>query len=164
MLHKPWLVLPQAWHHGTGVQMAREQASLRVITNLKKVVFSDCWIWSIQYLGVLYHGGDHLQDKLSSANEDRIQQLVSECDRCSWQVCGIKTFASSVHRQRLKLLMTSVAWLLSLLNQWSQDKNKTMTQVVTQRVKEWAMSLESHGCTPTSVLPWNSPCDLGQCS
>lgn len=89
MLHKPWLVLPQAWHHGKGVQMAREQASLRVITNLKKVVFSDCWIWSIQYLGVLYHGGDHLQDKLSSANEDRIQQLVNVIDAADKSV-GLK--------------------------------------------------------------------------
>ena len=38
------------------------------------------------------------------------------------QSIGLKLFTSSVDRQKLKSLMISLAWPLSLLNQWSEDK------------------------------------------
>lgn len=68
------------------------------------------------------------------------------------QSVGLKLLTSSVDRQKLKLLMTSLACLLSLLNQWSKDKIRLWLKL---SHSEWKneQCLWSHTVTSTS---WSS--------
>lgn len=65
------------------------------------------------------------------------------------QSVGLKLFASSVARRRLKLLMSSLAWLLSLLDQWSKDKIRPWLKLSYGEGKN-EQCLWSHTVTSTS--------------
>lgn len=65
------------------------------------------------------------------------------------QSIDLKLATSSVDRQKLKLLMTSLAWLLSWLNQWSKDKIRLWLKLSHSKGQN-EQCLWSHPATSTS--------------
>lgn len=65
------------------------------------------------------------------------------------QSIDLKLATSSVDRQKLKLLMTSLAWLLSWLNQWSKDKIRLWLKLSHSKGQN-EQCLWSHTATSTS--------------
>lgn len=142
MLNKPTSALPQACL-GASVKRARTVTHLKWHFQIIGSVY-------IQNLGEWYCSGNLLWNKLLRLS--KVFSLVILMDGDD-QTVGWKLPAFSVDGQKLKLLMTISAWLLSLLNQWSKGKIRWWLQwSCCQFVKECKITSTFWSCCETSLV------------
>lgn len=153
MLNKPWLVLSQATCLERGVGRRKWSKSCYQFKESRSFRLPDLYPFHI--LGhctmVETFSGTSHSEQIKIEFNDYSVNLIDVAD----QSVGLKLLTSAVDRQKLKLLMTSLACLLSLLNQWSKDKIRLWLKLSHSKWKN-EQCLRSHTVISTSWSCWGT--------